>query len=171
MGRGGKREGAGRPKGGGKYLSPTKPIRVPENMIEKIESYINSSFYELPIYSNTVSAGFPSPADDHAEGKLDLNNYLIHKPSSTFFVRVSGDSMIGVGINPGDLLVVDRSVEPKHNKIVIAAVNSELTVKRLYKKDGKISLIAENPNYPPIEFNSEESLLIWGVVTSAIHQF
>ena len=171
MARGGKRDGAGRPKGGGKYALPTKPIRVPENMIEKIESYIQSSCYELPLYSGLVSAGFPSPADDHCDGKLDLNNYLIQKPASTFFVRVSGDSMIGVGINPGDLLVVDRSIEAKHNKIVIAAVNTELTVKRLHKKDGQIKLLAENSNYPPIEFSNESSLIIWGVVTSVIHQF
>lgn len=171
MPRGGKRLGAGRPKGKGKYSTATKPIRVPENMIEKIEQLIQENFYELPIYSNYISAGFPSPADDHKEGKLDLNNYLINKPAATFLVKVSGDSMIDVGINPGDLLVVDRSIEPRHNKIVIAAVNSELTVKRLYKKDGVVKLIAENQNYPDIVFGDESTLIIWGVVTSVIHKF
>ncbi len=169
--RGGKRSGAGRPKGGGKYSCSTKPIRVPIEMVEKIDSYIRSGLYELPLYSNLVSAGFPSPADDHSEGKLDLNNYLIQRPASTFFVRVSGDSMIGVGIHPGDILVVDKSMEVKHNKIIIAAINSELTVKRLYRKDGNLRLVAENPNYPPMILNNESDLIVWGVVTSVIHKF
>ena len=170
--KGGKRPGAGRPKGTGKYACITKPIRVPETMVEQIEAYILSNkLYELPVYSSLVSAGFPSPADDYSEGKLDLNAYLIPKPASTFFVRVSGDSMIGVGIHPGDILVVDRSLEAKHGKIVIAAVNTELTVKRLYKKDGAIKLLAENPNYPELVFGEESELFIWGVVTSVIHQF
>lgn len=169
--RGGKRPGAGRPSGKGKFSCATKPIRVPVNMIDKVQEVIMGKSYLLPLYSNTVSAGFPSPADDHKEGRLDLNDYLIRNPVSTFFVRVSGDSMNGVGIQPGDILLVDRSLEPKHNKIVIAAVNSELTVKRLYKKDDKICLMAENPNYPPIIINPETDLQIWGVVTSVIHQF
>lgn len=169
--RGGKRDGAGRPKGGGKYLCSTKPIRVPVNMIEKIEAFIRSDSYELPLYSSLVSAGFPSPADDHCDGKLDLNNYLIQRPASTFFVRVSGDSMINVGIHPGDILVVDKSIEAKHNKIVIAAVNSELTVKRLYRKEGELKLLAENPNYSPIILSNDTDLMVWGVVTSVIHQF
>lgn len=169
--RGGRRTGAGRPKGGGKYLCPTKPIRVPVDMVEKIESFIKSDSFELPLYSSLVSAGFPTPADDYSEGKLDLNSYLIQRPASTFFVRVSGDSMIGVGIHPGDILVVDKSIEAKHNKIIIAAINSELTVKRLYRKEGSLKLIAENPNYPPIILSNETDLLVWGVVTSVIHQF
>lgn len=169
--RGGKREGAGRPTGRGKYSCKTKPIRVPVDMVEKIEFYIKSEGYQIPVYSSLVSAGFPSPADDHTDERLDLNSYLIPKPASTFFVRVSGDSMIGVGIHPGDILVVDKSLEAKHNKIVIAAINSELTVKRLYKKEGAVKLLAENPNYPPLDLPSDAELLIWGVVTSVIHQF
>ena len=168
---GGKRDGAGRPKGLGKYSRETKPIRVPVDMVEKIDAYIKADSFELPLYSSLVSAGFPSPADDHADTRLDLNNYLIPKPASTFFVRVSGDSMIGVGIHPGDILVVDKSLEARHNKIVIAAVNSELTVKRLYRKDGAVKLMAENPSYSPIALNNEADLVIWGVVTSVIHQF
>jgi DNA polymerase V len=169
--RGGKRVGAGRPKGAGKYSCTTKPIRVPVDMVEKIDAFIRSNAYEIPLFSNLVSAGFPSPADDHSDSKLDLNSYLIKKPAATFFVRVSGDSMTGVGIHPGDILVVDKSLEPKHNKIVIAAVNSELTVKRLYKKDGAVKLLPENPKYPELVLNNESDLMIWGVVTSVIHQF
>lgn len=86
-------------------------------------------------------------------------------------INYSGDSMIGVGIHPGDILVVDKSLEARHNKIVIAAVNSELTVKRLYRKDGAVKLMAENPSYSPIALNNEADLVIWGVVTSVIHQF
>lgn len=168
---GGKREGAGRPKGSGKYAIETTPIRVPNDKISIIENILNGVSYSLPIFTNKVSAGFPSPADDHSDQKLDLNSYLIKKPSSTFFVRVTGDSMINVGINPGDILVVDRSIEPRHNKIVIASVDSEMTVKRLYKKDGKLCLLAENSKYPPIIIGNESELQIWGIVTSVIHEF
>lgn len=169
--RGGKRAGAGRPRGGGKYSCETKPIRVPVDMIEKIEAFITRNSFALPLYSSLVSAGFPSTADDYSDGKLDLNNYLIQRPASTFFVRVSGDSMIGAGIQAGDILIVDKSIEAKHNKIVIAAINSELTVKRLYKKDGSLKLVAENPKYPPINLDNNVDLVVWGVVTSVIHQF
>jgi DNA polymerase V len=87
--------------------------------------------YQLPLYANKISAGFPSPADDYIEMKLDLNTHLIKHPAATFFVRVSGDSMLNAGINSGDLLIVDRSIEPVDGKIVIVALNGELTVKRL----------------------------------------
>lgn len=168
--RGGKRQGAGRPKGGGKYSCETKPIRVPIDMVEKIEEFILGESFELPLYSSLVSAGFPAACDDHSDSKLDLNKYLIQRPASTFFVRVSGDSMIGAGIQPGDILVVDKSLEAKHNKIVIAAVNSELTVKRLYRKNGALKLLAENPKYPEIDLGGDIDLVVWGVVTSVIHQ-
>ncbi|MDX2050264.1 MAG: translesion error-prone DNA polymerase V autoproteolytic subunit [Rickettsiaceae bacterium] len=255
--RGGKREGAGRPKGIGKYSCTTKPIRVPVDMIEVIDHFIRSSvkqeseihsekvpvsgiasdfanmnnhsmrqsqirdqffkgtnitilgsynsigisgsfakksikdldeignrsiigdnsfanennIHSLPLYSGKVAAGFPSPADDYMDTRLNLNEYLIQRPASSFFVRVTGESMIGAGINNGDILVVDRSLEPRHNKIVIAAVNSELTVKRLYKKEGLVKLVAENPNYKDIIIGEIEDLVIWGVVTTVIHQF
>lgn len=168
--RGGKRAGAGRPKGGGKYSCATKPIRVPVDMIEQIEGFILGESFELPLYSSLVSAGFPTAGDDHSDSKLDLNKYLIQRPASTFFVRVSGDSMIGAGIQAGDILVVDKSLEAKHNKIVIAAVNSELTVKRLYRKNGSLKLVAENPKYPEINLDNNIDLVVWGVVTSVIHQ-
>lgn len=125
----------------------------------------------LPLYSCGVSAGFPSPADDYIGQQLDLNELLIKNPAATFFVRVSGDSMTGVGINDNDILVVDRSLEPAHGKIIIAAVNGELTVKRLVKTDHSCQLVAENPNYPPIKLTEDLSCIAWGVVTSVIHQF
>lgn len=125
----------------------------------------------LPLFSCGVSAGFPSPADDYIGRQLDLNDLLIRNPAATFFVRVAGDSMTGVGINDNDILVVDRSLEPSNGKIIIAAVNGELTVKRLVKTDSVCRLVAENPNYSPIEVTEELSCVVWGVVTSVIHQF
>ena len=110
-----------------------------------------------------------SPAEDHVEGRLDLNEHLIRHPAATFFVRASGDSMLGAGIHPGDLLVVDRSLEPAHGKVVIAVVDNELTVKRLEVRDGRVRLLAENDRYPPIACAEGTDLQIWGVVTSVVH--
>ena len=124
---------------------------------------------QRPLFLSGVSAGFPSPADDYLDRKLDLNEYLVKNPAATFFVRVAGDSMIGAGINDNDILVVDRSLEPANNNIVIAVFNGELTVKRLSKDRGCCRLIAENPNYPSLEVGEETELEIWGVVKFAIH--
>lgn len=124
---------------------------------------------KFPLYVNKISAGFPSPADDYIEQRLDLNLHLIKHPAATFFLRVSGDSMINAGIYSGDLLIVDKSLEPIDGKIIIAALDGELTVKRLYKKNQQIKLIAENPLYPAIEIR-EQDLIIWGVVTFVIHE-
>ena len=124
-----------------------------------------------PLYTAAVPAGFPSPADDHLEGNLDLNEYLVKRPSATFFVRVSGDSMIGAGILDKDVLVVDKSIEAKHGHIVIAIIDSELTVKRLINRGSNFELHPENPNYPIIRFNPGETLQIWGVVTGVTRKF
>lgn len=139
--------------------------------ISEFYGFDQKSKIPLSLFSCGVSAGFPSPADDYIGQQLDLNDLLIKHPAATFFVRVAGDSMNGVGINNNDILVVDRSLEPVHGKIIIAAVNSELTVKRLIKTDISCQLVAENPNYPPIEITEELSCVVWGVVTSVIHQF
>ena len=117
----------------------------------------------------TVPAGFPSPAADYAEGPLDLNQHLIRHPAATFFVRVKGDSMTGVGIYSGDLLIVDRAVTPTNGSIVIAVVNGDLTVKRFHQSQGHITLLPENPAYEPIEIGHDVDFAIWGVVTKAIH--
>ncbi len=117
----------------------------------------------------TAPAGFPSPAEDYAEGPLDLNRYLIHHPAATFFVRVKGDSMTGAGIFCGDLLIVDRALNPTSGSIVIAVVNGDLTVKRFHLAQGRISLLPENPAYAPIEIDHDTDFAIWGVVTKAIH--
>ncbi len=118
-----------------------------------------------------VAAGFPSPADDHLEGKLDLNEYLVKHPAATFFVRVVGDSMINAGIHAGDLLVVDRSLESTDRNIILAVIDGEITVKRLIRKKGKVILMPENENYKPIKINEESQFEIWGVVTHVIHGF
>lgn len=126
--------------------------------------------HSFPLYTSYVAAGFPSPADDHLDQSLDLHDYLVEHPAATFFVRVEGDSMIGAGIHDGDMLVVDRSLQPADGKIVIAAVEGELTVKRLKKQGNNIWLIPENEAYPAIEIGEGSELSIWGVVTSVIRK-
>lgn len=166
MGRGGARKGAGRPKGFGKYNEPTKAVRLPISMIELLHK-INS--FKIPLYLSKVAAGFPSPAEDYLAEKLDLNEHLIKHPTATFFVRATGNSMINAGIHENDILVVDRSLTPIHGKVVIAAVDGQLTVKRLHKKDQKYMLIPDNPDYLPIEISDDSEVYIWGVVTNVIH--
>ncbi len=130
---------------------------------------INDSNLCLPFFSCSVEAGFPSPADDHLEGSLDLNSYLIKHPAATFFVRVSGESMIGAGIYNNDILVVDRSIKPSNGSVVIAVLDGQLTVKRLENIRGKIILKPENNKFQPIQISESNDLTIWGVATSVIH--
>ncbi len=124
----------------------------------------------LPLFLTRVPAGFPSPADDYLELSLDLNDYLIKHPAATFMVRVSGDSMKNAGIQSGDLLIVDRSLEASHGKIVIAAIDGELTVKRLYQQGNRVQLVPDNPAWQAITINELQDVVIWGVVTHVIHQ-
>ncbi len=123
---------------------------------------------KIPLYSSRVEAGFTSPADDFVEDYLDLNDLLVKRQDATFFVRVSGHSMKDAGIQPDDILIVDRSIEAKHGKIVIAVIDGEVTVKRLSTYGGRVILKAENSQYKDIPING--ALHIWGVVTSIIHQ-
>ena len=124
---------------------------------------------ELDLFASPVKAGFPNPAEEYIEGRLNLDQHLIPHPAATFFVRASGDSMLGAGIHPGDLLVVDRSLEAAHGRVIIAVVDNELTVKRLCCRNGQIRLLAENDRYPPITIENGMTLEVWGVVTSVIH--
>lgn len=180
---GGKRSGAGRKS---RFNEPRVQLRIPVSCVPAVESLI-SKVVELkqyrrdeleilrpadelrslarPLFASPVPAGFPSPADDYIEGQLDLNEHFIEKPSATFFVRVIGESMIGAGILPGDILVVDRSIEPRHGCVVVAVVNNELTVKRLYKKGTSIELRPENPAFPVIALKNDMELSVWGVVS------
>ncbi|MDY0227336.1 SOS response UmuD protein. Serine peptidase. MEROPS family S24 [Desulfomicrobium apsheronum] len=123
-----------------------------------------------PLYLDRISAGFPSPADDYIETALDLNTYLIRNPAATFMVKVSGDSMTGAGITDGDVLVVDRSEQPAHGRIVVAVLDGELTVKRLVMKDGRTMLAPENPRYKPIAVTEEQELHVWGVVSGVVRK-
>lgn len=123
-----------------------------------------------PLVSSRISCGFPSPADDYIETPLDLNELLVKKPAATFFARAKGDSMINAGIYDGDILIIDRSMTAQNNQIVLAVVNGEFTLKRLLKKNGKISLLPENPKYKPIEITEAIEFSIWGVATNAIHK-
>lgn len=186
---GGARPGAGRPKGSGKYKEPTKAIRVPESSVTYIKTFLNGypdviefghaapaqsdnvHRLQIPLFSSRVAAGIPSPAEDHIEDTLDLNDYMVRRPDSTFMLRVEGESMKNAGILPGDILIVDRSLKAEHNKIVIAAIDGELTVKRLYHRGGLVKLLPENPAYPEIELESESELVIWGVVIGSFRRF
>lgn len=124
-----------------------------------------------PLYSSRPAAGFPAPGDDQVENILDINDLVVKNPASTFFVRVEGDSMIGAGIFSGDVLVVDRSKDPKDGLIVVAAVNGELVVKRLSVEGESAFLLSENENYEPIVVGDGEECFIWGVVVGSVRQF
>jgi DNA polymerase V len=189
--RGGSRSGAGRKKGSSVYGETTRAIRVPESMLPQVKSMLtlrkrqfqqleagaaailypadNADAVPLPLFTGKVAAGFPSPADDYIEKTLDLNDLLVKKPAATFFVRAEGESMLGAGIHPNDILVVDRSIDPVPGKVVICALNGELTVKRLKSCAGQLLLAAENPDYPDISLGEEMDMVIWGVVTNVIH--
>ena len=191
---GGARTGAGRPKGSGKYKEPTKAIRVPEGSITYIRDFLdhypevtevsatavnkgssvtrnNVHKLALPLFSSRVAAGQPTQAEDHIEETLDLNDYMVQRPDSTFMLRVEGESMKDAGILPDDILVVDRSLKASHNKIVIAALDGELTVKRLFHRGGLIKLMPENAEFSDIEIEQESDLLIWGVVIGSFRRF
>lgn len=125
----------------------------------------------LPIFiSPVMSAGFPSPAEDYIEGRIDLNKELIKHPASSFVVRVQGNSMIGARIHPGDRLIVDRSLKAQSGSIVIGVINGELVVKRLKIESKQLSLVSENPQYPPLVIREESEFQIWGIVVYVIHK-
>ena len=115
-----------------------------------------------------ISAGFPSPADDFKEIRISLDRELVKNPEATFYAKVSGDSMIEAGLNDGDLIVIDRSLDPKNGKIAICLVDGEFTVKRLKRDKNKFYLMPENKKYKPIELNEGNELIIWGVVEYVI---
>ncbi|MBS0271429.1 MAG: translesion error-prone DNA polymerase V autoproteolytic subunit [Proteobacteria bacterium] len=174
-----RRPGAGRKPN----LVPTKAIRLPLPLVKQLLELkakgaleVNGtipastlSSVAIPLFESRVQAGFPSPADDFSEGTLDLNTYLIKHKAATFFVRVTGDSMTGVGIFPGDILIVDRSLPHSSGKIVIAVLNGEMTVKRFKQAGDEVLLCPENDKYSPICVSEDEDFSIWGVVTNVIH--
>ncbi|UZJ42772.1 translesion error-prone DNA polymerase V autoproteolytic subunit [Prosthecochloris sp. SCSIO W1101] len=125
---------------------------------------------ELPLALSEISAGFPSPADDHLELKLDLNKALIRHPSATFYGRVKGDSMIEAGIGEGDILVIDKSLDPTEGDIAVCFLDGEFTVKRIGKQEGGLCLMPANEKFKPILVTGDSDFLVWGVVTYVIHK-
>ncbi|MBU0580138.1 MAG: translesion error-prone DNA polymerase V autoproteolytic subunit [Candidatus Margulisbacteria bacterium] len=138
--------------------------------VTKVYRFTNQTKQKIPLFTVGISAGFPSPADDFIEKKLDLNEHLIKHPAATFFVRISGDSMQNAGIHSGDILVVDRAEKPSDGKIVVALLNGEFVVKRIKKQQNKIFLLPENSKYKPLEVTKEMDFEVWGVVLYVIHQ-
>lgn len=190
MAHGGKREGSGRKKLSNRYKEQTHPVRIPLSLLSTVQVLLqkksqyhesnesNTPFIphptalslERPLFLNAVSAGIPSAANDCIDNAIDLNTHLISNPSTTFFVRVAGDSMNGANIFDGDLLVVDRSPKPRARDIVIAIIDSDLTVKRFMPSDHEVVLKAENPEHADIHLHSNRDFSIWGVVMHVIHK-
>jgi DNA polymerase V len=170
---GGKRDGAGRKAGSGKYGEPTKALRVPASLVKDVKDFIQVKKVKrqrIPLYMSGVPAGSPSFLEDHVEDYIDLNEFFIKDMEQTFMVMAEGDSMVDANIKSGDILIVDRSIEPQHGHIVIAGIDDNLTVKRLQIKGSEVSLKPENKKYAPIMLNDKNRLHIWGVVTNIIHR-
>ena len=168
MPRGGARKGAGRPRGTGKFGERTIPIRVPASMVGGVTRFIEAKGYSVPLFSYKVAAGNPVWADDYIAEHISLSPQMMRSPEDTFCVQVDGESMLNAGIDPDDILVVDKNLPAEHGKIVIAAVNGELTVKRLWTEGRKVTLMPENEAYQPIVIGEEADFHIWGVVTNII---
>lgn len=187
--RGGAREGAGRPRTTGAPKEPSKVVRIPESRVEDVRRYLtatqarwpddlmplgtpdmDAARVRLPLYASRVQAGFPSPAEDYAEGKLDLNEYLVEHEAATYYVRVQGHSMTGAGILDGDVIAVDRSLEAHHGDIVLAIIDNEFTIKELYRHRGVVRLLPHNPEFAPIDIKPGQELAIWGVVKGVVRK-
>ena len=123
-----------------------------------------------PLYLSPVSAGFPSAAEDYIDGQINLHELIVRNSASTFFLRPSGDSMLGLGIHNGDLLVVDRYLEAYHSRVVIPALDSELLVKKLCRKGGRVLLKSANDGYPDFDITEREYVHLWGVVSHVVHK-
>lgn len=171
MPRGGKRRGAGRPKGKGPWGEVTRVVRVPKSMVKSVAEFMATRGYRLPLYAARIPAGPPSFPVEDIDARPELSELLLINPKETFLLRVSGDSMTGVGIDDGDLLFVDRSIEPRHKNIVAASINGQVTVKRLHRSKDEIVLLPENKRYAPIEIKRTDDFTIYGVVTSALKRF
>ena len=123
---------------------------------------------DIPLAHTGVSAGFPSPADDFKELRISIDQEVVKNEEATFYARVSGQSMQGAGLDDGDLLVIDRSIEPQHDKIAVCYIDGEFTVKRLKVVPKGVFLMPENPNYEPIKITEDNELIIWGIVTYVV---
>jgi len=187
---GGSRPGAGRKPGSGPYGEPTQPVRVPESQVEAVVAYLDAyrqptlaeeprpvsaepTTVSLTAFASRIPAGFPSPAQDYLDDSIDLNAELIIQghEAATFVLRVKGWSMMNAGIFDGDRIVVDRSLDPRQDDVVVAIINNDLTVKRLGRVDGKLALLPENPHFKPIVLEDGDELVVWGVVTNCLRNF
>ncbi len=139
--------------------------QTPQGLLQDVPTY------GFRLLSHRMSAGFPSPAADYTEEDLDLNTYLVRNKPATFMFSVKGDSMVGASIEDGDKVVVDRALNPKHNDIVVAVLNGEYTIKRLFKHMGRVELRPENPTYQPIKFKDGSELQVWGVVVGVVRRY
>ena len=159
-------------KGGFLFASLCHVLIISLYMNKEFEIYKPdlSTSCQLPLFTTAVAAGFPSPAEDYIEKKLDLNELVISNSNATFFVKVTGESMRNAGIQSGDILVVDRSIEPSNGKIVVAILNGEFTVKRIRIQGSTITLLPENNSFPDIPITAESDFQVWGVVTYVIHK-
>lgn len=163
------RRRAGRPKGSGKYGEATKAVRIPLSLVDRVSVFLERNGMLAPLYDDRIQAGFPSPAEDAPAEMLDIAKYLVPNPPATFFIRVTGESMRDAGVFPGDILIVDRSLEATNGDVVVAAVDGEFTVKRLFKTRNRVELRPENRRFSPIVLNEESELIVWGVVKRVIH--
>jgi len=141
-----------------------------KNMVKKLNFYVPDfeNTNELPFISNGIKAGFPSPAADFDESKISLDNVLVKNREATFYAKASGTSMIGAGIDDGDILVIDRSIEPQNNKIAVCFIDGEFTVKRIKVEKEGVYLMPENKDFQAIKVTDENVLVIWGIVTYVI---
>jgi DNA polymerase V len=142
------------------------PVRI-----VKLYAVAARSDATVPLYGSAPAAGFPAPGDDMVEASLNIHDLLVHHPEATYFVRVQGNSMEGAGIFSDDVLVVDRSIEPRHGMIVVAAVGGGMVVKRLRVEGGQLFLVSEQTGYEPIAVTEENECFLFGVVTGSVRQF
>lgn len=168
MPHGGKRKGAGRPRGKGPWGEETKPLRVPVSLVDAVTKFLEKRGYRLPLYASRVPAGSPSMPADDVERITDLNSMMLKNPGGCFLLRVTGDSMINAGIHEDDILIVDRYQEPVNGRIVVAMIDGQATVKRFKRDKDQILLMPENDNYKPISVS--ENLEICGVVTGMVRK-
>ena len=197
--KGGARPGAGRPRQVGLPGEASKVMRIPVSRVAGVREYLkltdaqwpsvpwpDVSFshalqfvgrpdlaaqpLHLPLFAGSVPAGFPSPAEDFVEAKLDLNEFLVEHEAATFYIRVKGHSMTEAGILNGDIIAVDRALEPQHGDIVLAVIDGDLTVKELFRQEGQIRLLPHHPDFTPIEIREGQELAIWGVVKGVVRK-
>ena len=169
MPRGGLRRGAGRPKGTGKFGEVTKAVRVPVSMVDHVLKFVEQRGLCYPLCSDTELEERITVSE---EERFNLGEFLVQNPASTFLVRVSGRSMIGAGIFPDDILIVDRSIRASNGDVVIACIDGEFSVKRLFITAGRVELRPESTEkkFKPISFRDESELKIWGIVKNVIHR-